>query len=207
MYVAIAGNIGSGKTSLTEILAARYGAQAYFEDSENPYIGDFYEDMPRWAFNLQMYFLGKRIAEAKQMLALIGEGGSLVQDRTVYEDAHIFASNLHEMGVMATRDFDTYMSIFELIAPMIPRPDVLVYLKASTPTLITQIQKRGRPYEESIMQEYLERLNRKYNHWIEKIYPGEVVTLEIDRGDFIARPELLEPVFARLDKLAQMNRE
>lgn len=203
MYIAIAGNIGSGKTSLTEILSKRYGARAYFEDSENPYIGDFYEDMPRWAFNLQMYFLGKRIREAKEMLSLISDGGSLVQDRTVYEDAHIFASNLHEMGVMASRDFDTYMSIFELIAPMIPRPDVLIYLEASTPTLITQIQKRGRPYEESIMEEYLDRLNRKYDHWIRTIYPGEVVTLPIDGRDFLAHPELLEPVFARLDKLVK----
>lgn len=203
MYVAIAGNIGSGKTSLTGLLAERYGAEAYYEDSENPYIGDFYEDMPRWSFNLQMYFLGKRIAEARRMLDHLGAGGSLVQDRTVYEDAHIFATNLHQMGVMASRDYDTYMSIFELIHPMIPRPDVLIYLRASTPMLLAQIRKRGRDYEAGIMEEYLERLNRMYDHWIEKIYPGEVLTLQIDERGFLADPALLEPVFARLDKLVR----
>ncbi len=198
MYIAIAGNIGSGKTSLTGIIAKRYGAKAYYEDTENPYIGDFYEDMHRWAFNLQIYFLGKRIQEAQNMLSYEGD---LVQDRTVYEDAHIFASNLHEMGVMSSRDFDTYMGIFNLIHGMIPQPDVLVYLKGSVQSLVGQIKKRGREYEASIMDEYLERLNRKYNHWIEHLYKGEVIVIDIDKDDFVANPKLLEPLFKRLDHI------
>ncbi len=198
MYIAIAGNIGSGKTSLTEIIARRYGARAYYEDTDNPYLADFYDDMPRWAFNLQMYFLGKRIREATNRLLCTGD---LVQDRTIYEDAYIFAENLHEMGVMASRDFDSYMEIFNLVHGIIPRPDVLVYLRAGVPTLVGQIRKRGRAYEAGIMDEYLERLNRKYNHWIDHIYRGEVITIDIDRTDFIADPSLLDPVFARLDQL------
>ena len=140
MYIAIAGNIGSGKTSLTEILANRTGARAYYEDSDNPYIGDFYDDMNRWSFNLQIYFLGQRIREAKSILS---EGTDLVQDRTIYEDAYIFATNLHELGLMSSRDFDTYMKIFDLATALIPVPDLLIYLKASVPTLIHQIKKRS----------------------------------------------------------------
>ncbi len=203
MYIAIAGNIGSGKTSLTEIIAARYGAKAYFEDTENPYLVDFYEDMPRWAFNLQMYFLGKRIQEASDQLRYVGD---LVQDRTVYEDAYIFAANLHEMGVMPRRDFDAYMGIFNLTHHIMPQPDVLVYLRASVPTLVAQIKKRGRVYEAGIMDEYLDRLNRKYNDWIGNIYPGEVLTIDIDNGDFIANPALLDPLFARLDRLKRAEK-
>ncbi len=197
MYIAIAGNIGSGKTSLTEIIAARYEAKAYYEDTDNPYLADFYDDMGRWAFNLQMYFLGKRIEEASDRLRFETD---LVQDRTVYEDAYIFASNVHDMGLMSSRDFDTYMGIFNLVHGIIPQPDIMVYLKASVPRLIAQIKKRGRAYEAGIMDDYLERLNRKYNFWIENIYRGEVVTVNIDDGDFIANPALLKPLFARLDE-------
>ena len=197
MYIAIAGNIGSGKTTLTEIIAARYNAKAYYEDTDNPYLVDFYEDMERWAFNLQMYFLGKRIAEASDRLRFKTD---LVQDRTVYEDAYIFASNVHDMGLMSSRDFDTYMSIFNLIQGIIPQPDVLVYLKAGVPRLITQIKKRGRAYEAGIMEDYLERLNKKYNFWIDNIYRGEVVTVDIDAGDFIENPDILRPLFTRLDE-------
>lgn len=198
MYIAIAGNIGCGKTTLTEILSQRLGATAYYEHSDNPYIGDFYEDMNRWSFNLQIYFLGNRIHEAGEMLKCAGD---LVQDRTVYEDAHIFAKNLHEMGLMLTRDYDTYMRIFELVTNLIPRPDVMIYIKASVPTLINQIQKRGRAYEMSIQNEYLERLNQKYNDWIENIYEGEVITIDIDKDDFIADPPLLDNIIEQIEKI------
>ena len=140
MYIAIAGNIGSGKTTLTQILTKRYNAKSYLEECNNPYIGDFYEDMNRWSFNLQMYFLGSRIQQTMDMLS-DGGSGVIFQDRTVYEDAHIFAGNLHEMGLMPTRDIETYMKIFRLVTELIPKPDLLIYLKASVPTLISQIRK------------------------------------------------------------------
>lgn len=198
MYTVIAGNIGSGKTSLTEILSRRTGIPAYFEDSDNPYIGDFYNDMNRWSFNLQIYFLGKRLRQAAERLR---DGGSLIQDRTIYEDAYIFAANLHETGLMATRDFETYMQMFELTTHLMPRPDLLIYLKASVPTLVSQIQKRGRGYEMGIQSDYLERLNRKYENWIGDIYQGEVVTIDVDHTDFIADPGLLDDVAARMEAL------
>ncbi len=195
MYIVIAGNIGSGKTSLTEILSEKTGMKAYFEDSDNPYIGDFYEDMSRWSFNLQIYFLGNRIRQAMQIL---DEGNDLIQDRTIYEDAYIFAANLHEMGLMSSRDFDTYMKIFDLSTKMISKPDLLIYLKAGVPTLVSQIRKRGRAYEMGIMDEYLERLNLKYNDWIENIYEGEVITIDVDNTDFIADPSLLDGLVTRI---------
>lgn len=195
MYIVIAGNIGSGKTSLTEILSEKTGMKAYFEDSDNPYIGDFYEDMSRWSFNLQIYFLGNRIQQAMQIL---NEGNDLIQDRTIYEDAYIFAANLHEMGLMSSRDFDTYMKIFDLSTKMISKPDLLIYLKAGVPTLVSQIRKRGRAYEMGIMDEYLERLNLKYNDWIENIYEGEVITIDVDNTDFIADPSLLDGIVTKI---------
>lgn len=194
MYLAIAGNIGSGKTSLTEILAERCNARIYNEDIDNPYLNDFYSDMNRWSFNLQIYFLGSRIEQAAAML---GTGDDLIQDRTVYEDAHIFAANLHEIGLMSSRDFDSYMRIFNIASGLIPMPDILVYLKASVPTLISQIRKRGREYEMSIQEDYLARLNDKYENWINNIYQGEVMTIDMDRQDFITNPEILDPVVAR----------
>lgn len=198
MYIAIAGNIGSGKTTLTEMLAGHTGAKAYFESSDNPYIGDFYEDMNRWSFNLQIYFLGQRIREAVSILA---QGEDLIQDRTIYEDAYIFADNLHQSGWMSTRDYDTYMKIFNLATNLIRTPDLLIYLRASVPTLINQIRKRGRAYEMSIMEEYLMRLNEKYEHWITEIYPGEVMVLDVDTTNFIDHPELLNPLLARIEAL------
>lgn len=199
MYIAIAGNIGSGKTTLTRILTERYDAKAYLEECNNPYIGDFYEDMNRWSFNLQIYFLGSRIQQTMDMLRDGGKG-VIFQDRTIFEDAHIFADNLHEMGLMATRDIETYMKIFRLVTTLIPRPDLLIYLKASVPTLISQIRKRGREYEMNIDELYLKRLNDKYDNWIENLYDGDVLVVDKDHEDF-SDPGVLEKICARLDAL------
>lgn len=195
LYIAVAGNIGSGKTSLTGILAERLGAKVYNEDIDNPYLGDFYRDMNRWAFNLQIYFLGSRIRQAVEIL---DSAEDLIQDRTVYEDAHIFASNLHEMGLMTSRDFDSYMRIFDIAAHLIPVPDLLIYLRASVPKLISQIRKRGRDYEMSIQEDYLQRLNDKYDNWINNIYKGEVVTINMDREDFFDNPAIIDSLAERI---------
>ena len=201
MYIAIAGNIGSGKTTLTRILTERYNAKAYREECNNPYIGDFYEDMNRWSFNLQIYFLGSRIQQTMDMLADNRDSGAIFQDRTIYEDAHIFADNLHEMGLMASRDIETYMKLFRLMTTLIPKPDLLIYLKASVPTLISQIRKRGREYEMNIDELYLKRLNDKYNNWIDNIYEGDVLVVDKDHEDFVSDPTVLEKICARLDAL------
>ena len=177
MYIAIAGNIGSGKTTLTEILTRHYNAKAYYEESNNPYIGDFYNDM------------------------LASGDDVIVQDRTIYEDAHIFADNLHQMGLMSTRDLETYMGIFRLGSGFIPRPDLLIYLRASVPTLTAQIRKRGRDYEMNIDEDYLCRLNAKYEHWVNDIYDGEVLLVDKDTEDFVENPAVLEKICRRIDRL------
>lgn len=198
MYIAIAGNIGSGKTSLTEILTERFKATAYYEDGDNPYIGDFYDNMSRWSFNLQIYFLGARINQQIKMLEAAA-AGDLLQDRTIYEDAHIFANNLHQMGLMSSRDFNTYMGIFNMATHLIPSPDLLIYLRAGVPTLIKQIHKRGRAYEMSIDEGYLQRLNDKYNDWIDNIYEGEVLTVDIDHTDFVSDPAAVDAIVEQIE--------
>ncbi|MBO5398997.1 MAG: deoxynucleoside kinase [Alistipes sp.] len=201
MYVAIAGNIGSGKTTLTEILTRRYGAKAYYEESDNPYIGDFYNDMSRWAFQLQISFLGSRIEQTLDMLRSGGE--NIFQDRTIYEDAHIFAENLHQMGLISSRDFATYMKIFDLTTTLIPQPDVLIYLRASIPTLVAQIKRRGRAYEMNIDEQYLSSLNEKYEEWINNIYKGQVLIVDKDVDDFVANPEVVDRICEQLETMAR----
>lgn len=182
MHVAIAGNIGSGKTTLTELLAKNFRWNPVFEQVEdNPYLSNFYDDMRRWSFNLQIYFLNRRfrnLIENKQKYK------NIIQDRTLYEDAYIFAPNLHAMGLMATKDYETYLDMFELLNSFIQPPDLLIYLKASVPALIRNIQKRGREYENAIRLDYITSLNERYDKWIEQYEEGKLLIIEIDDLDF-----------------------
>jgi deoxyadenosine/deoxycytidine kinase len=181
-HIAIAGNIGAGKTTLTEMLCKHYRWIPQFEDVDsNPYLTDFYEDMPRWSFNLQIYFLNSRL---NQLLEIQRGTETVVQDRTIYEDATIFAPNLHEMGLMSMRDFSNYFQFFETVKSMIQPPDLLIYLKASVPTLVGQIQKRGREYEENIRLEYLKKLNEYYSRFIEGYKEGPVLVVDVDKNKF-----------------------
>ena len=181
-HIAIAGNIGAGKTTLTEMLSKHYRWIPQFEDVDhNPYLMDFYEDMPRWSFNLQVYFLNGRL---NQLLEIARGTETIIQDRTIYEDANIFAPNLHEMGLMSKRDFDNYYAFFTTLKTMVQPPDLLIYLKASVPTLVSQIQKRGREYEENIRLDYLKRLNEYYNKWIDGYQEGPLLVIDCDKNKF-----------------------
>ncbi|MBR1792822.1 MAG: deoxynucleoside kinase [Bacteroidales bacterium] len=196
MHIAIAGNIGSGKTTLTKQLARHYGYKPMFETTDNnPYINSFYEDMRRWSFNIQIYFLHTRV---RQLLDIRKEYDNIIQDRTLYEDAYIFAPNLHAMGLMNTRDFDNYIQTFELISSFIQQPDLLVYLRGDVPSLIRQIQHRGREYENSIRLDYLTSLNQRYESWINS-YTGKVLTIDINELNFADKPEDLGVVINRID--------
>lgn len=182
MHIAIAGNIGSGKTTMAQMLSKHYGWELQLEDMEdNPYISDFYEDMQRWSFNLQVYFLNTRFNNVRKIRA---SNHTVIQDRTIYEDAHIFAPNLHAMGLMSTRDYDNYMSLFNSLNSMIQPPDLMIYLRASIPTLVRQIQLRGREYEDSIRLDYLKRLNERYEAWVSSYKPGKLIILNIDELDY-----------------------
>jgi len=182
MHIAIAGNIGSGKTTLTGILAKNFKWEPHYEDVEtNPYLNSFYEDMQRWSFNLQIYFLNSRF---RQIVQIRESGKTIIQDRTIYEDAYIFAPNLHTMGLMTSRDFDNYKSLFDLMSTFIKPPDPLIYLRAEVPTLVRQIQKRGRDYENSIRIDYLTRLNERYEAWISAYDIGKLLIVDVDDKDF-----------------------
>ncbi len=196
-HIAVAGNIGAGKTTLTELLSKHYRWIPQFEDVEhNPYLFDFYEDMPRWSFNLQIYFLNNRL---NRLLDIQRGTETVIQDRTIYEDAHIFAPNLHEMGLMAKRDYDNYFAFFETLKTMVQPPDLLIYLKASVPTLVAQIQKRGREYEENIRLDYLKRLNDFYNKWIEGYKEGKLLIVDIDKNKFPDNEEHLGDIIGKID--------
>jgi deoxyadenosine/deoxycytidine kinase len=196
-HIAVAGNIGAGKTTLTELLSKHYKWIPQFEDVDhNPYLFDFYEDMPRWSFNLQIYFLNSRL---NQLLEVIRGTETVIQDRTIYEDAHIFAPNLHEMGLMGKRDYDNYFSFFETLKSMVQPPDLLIYLKASVPTLVGQIQKRGREYEENIRLDYLKRLNDYYNKWIDGYKEGQLLVIDIDKNKFPDNEEHLGEIIGKID--------
>jgi deoxyadenosine/deoxycytidine kinase len=196
MHIAIAGNIGSGKTTLTAILAKHYGWEAHYEDVDgNPYLNDFYHDMQRWSFNLQVYFLNKRFS---QILDFRNSGKTVIQDRTIYEDAYIFAPNLHSMGLMSTRDFENYSRLFENISTQIEQPDLLIYLRASIPKLVDQIQMRGRDYEDAIRLDYLKRLNERYEAWIGD-YKGQLLIFNVDDMDFQENPEDLSQIIAQVE--------
>ncbi len=196
-HIAVAGNIGAGKTTLTELLSKHYRWIPQFEDVEhNPYLFDFYEDMPRWSFNLQIYFLNNRL---NRLLDIQRGTETVIQDRTIYEDAHIFAPNLHEMGLMAKRDYDNYFAFFETLKTMVQPPDLLIYLKASVPTLVAQIQKRGREYEENIRLDYLKRLNDYYNKWIEGYKESKLLIVDIDKNKFPDNEEHLGDIIGKID--------
>ncbi|WP_413532899.1 deoxynucleoside kinase [Empedobacter brevis] len=197
MHIAIAGNIGAGKTTLTKLLAKQYNWTAQFEDVEmNPYLDDFYNDMEKWAFNLQIYFLGSRFNQVKEIRE---SGKDIIQDRTIYEDAHIFASNLNDMGLLSTRDYNNYLRVFNLMTSFVEAPDLLIYLKASIPTLVAQIQKRGRDYENSISIDYLSRLNEKYDKWISNYKEGNVLVIDVDNLDFVENKEDLGLIFDKIE--------
>jgi deoxyadenosine/deoxycytidine kinase len=197
MHIAVAGNIGSGKTTLTSLLSKHYKWDPHYEDvDDNPYLNDFYQDMQRWSFNLQIYFLNSRF---NQILDIRKSGKEVIQDRTIYEDAYIFAPNLHSMGLMTTRDFENYFTLFNLISSLIEPPDLLIYLRASIPTLVNQIQKRGRKYENSIRLDYLKRLNERYEAWIESYNLGKLLIVDADNYNFPDNPDDLSTVIDKIN--------
>ncbi len=201
MHIAIAGNIGAGKTTLTRLLAKHYRWEPHFESvDENPYLNDFYREMERWAFNLQVYFLNSRF---RQILEFRKSGKNIIQDRTIYEDAHIFAPNLHAMGLMTNRDFTNYTSLFELMEELVAPPDLLIYLRGSIPNLVGKIHKRGREYENSISIDYLSRLNERYENWISQYDKGKHLIINVDSLDFVENPEDLGSIIDKID--AQIN--
>ncbi|MDR0265230.1 MAG: deoxynucleoside kinase [Sphingobacterium sp.] len=197
MHIAIVGNIGAGKTTLTELLANHFKFEPQFEAVDNnPYLEDFYSDMKRWAFNLQIFFLNSRF---RHIVKLQETGIDMIQDRTIYEDAYIFAENLYDMGLMSARDFENYSNIFQSIIHYIKPPDLLIYLKASVPTLVNNIQKRGRDYESAIRLDYLSKLNDKYDKWINNYKEGKVMVLDKDNLDFTKNPEDLGGIIQKIE--------
>jgi deoxyadenosine/deoxycytidine kinase len=201
MHIAIAGNIGAGKTTLTELLAKHYHWDSHFESvDDNPYLDDFYSEMERWSFNLQVFFLNNRF---DQILKIQKSGKNIVQDRTIYEDAKIFAPNLHAMGLLTNRDFNNYNTLFDLMENLVTPPDLLIYLRADIKTLVGQIHKRGRAYENSISIDYLSRLNERYEAWASQYDKGKLLIIDVDILDFVENPEDLGNIIDKID--AQIN--
>ena len=199
MHIAIAGNIGAGKTSLAELLAKHYGWEAHFEDViDNPYFDDFYNHMERWSFNLQIYFLKSRF---QQLLKIKESKKPIIQDRTIYEDAHIFAPNLKAMGLMNQRDFKNYQELFELLESLIKGPDLLIYLRSSIPNLVNKIHKRGRDYENTISIDYLSRLNERYEAWISTYDKGETLIIDVDDIDFVEKKEDFIKIISKVGEM------
>ena len=197
MHVAIAGNIGAGKTTLTQLLAKHYKWEAQLEDVvDNPYLDDFYNQMERWSFNLQVYFVNSRFS---QVLKIRESGKNIIQDRTIYEDANIFAPNLHSMGLMTNRDFKNYSSLFGLMESLVQSPDLIIYLRSSIPNLVSQIHKRGRDYENSISIDYLSRLNERYEAWIHGYDKGRLLIIDVDNLDFVENEEDLRFIISKID--------
>ena len=201
MHIAVTGNIGAGKTTLTTMLAKHYGWSAQYEDVDhNPYLDDFYQDMSKWSFALQMYFLGSRFRQVKEIRE---SGKNIIQDRTIYEDAHIFAENLNEMNLLSDRDYSNYTSLFNLMKSFVSAPDLLIYLKADISTLTKQIAKRGREYEAGISIDYLMRLNTKYEAWINSYKEGTLLIIDVNDLDFVEREEDFGYILERID--AELN--
>ncbi len=197
MHIAVAGNIGSGKTTLTQMLSKHYKWKAQYESvDDNPYLDDFYNEMQRWSFNLQVYFLNSRF---RQIIDIRNGKDDVIQDRTIYEDAYIFAPNLHAMGLMPSRDYDNYMSLFQLMEEFLQPPDLLIYLRATIPTLVNQIQKRGRDYETNIRIDYLNRLNERYEAWIGNYDKGNLLIIDVDSNQFPENPEHLGEIINKID--------
>lgn len=201
MHIAVAGNIGSGKTTLTRMLAEHFGWTPRYESVEhNPYLADFYQDMERWSFNLQIFFLNKRF---KDVVEILKSDDCIIQDRTIYEDAKIFAPNLHSMGLMSARDFENYSDLFDLMMSLVRPPDLLIYLRSSIPNLVANIQKRGREYENSIRIDYLKGLNDRYEEWISGYDQDKLLILDVDQLNFEENPKDFETVIDRID--ARLN--
>ena len=201
MHIAVTGNIGAGKTTLTTMLAKHYGWSAQYEDVDhNPYLDDFYQDMSKWSFALQMYFLGSRFRQVKEIRE---SGKNIIQDRTIYEDAHIFAENLNEMNLLSDRDYSNYTALFNLMKSFVSAPDLLIYLKADISTLTKQIAKRGREYEAGISIDYLMRLNKKYEAWINSYKEGKLLIIDVNDLDFVEREEDFGYILERID--AELN--
>lgn len=197
MHIAIAGNIGAGKTTLTKLLAKNFNWKPQYEAVDNnPYLNDFYNDMEKWSFNLQIYFLGSRFQQIKEIRE---SGEDIIQDRTIHEDAHIFASNLHDMGLLMSRDYENYLTVYNLMNSFVQAPDLLIYLRASIPTLVKQIQQRGRDYESSISIDYLNKLNEKYENWATTYDEGKLLIIDVDNLDFVNKPEDLSFIYDKVD--------
>ena len=207
MHIAVAGNIGSGKTTLTTMLAKHFNWEPMYESVENnPYLASYYEDMQRWSFNLQVYFLNSRF---RQVVEIRKKTKTVIQDRTIYEDAYIFAPNLHDMQLMATRDFENYSSLFELMSQFLQAPDLLIYLRADTATLVSQIAKRGREYEKTIRIDYLENLNNRYEEWISNYKLGKLLIIDVNKIKFAENQEdfgtVIDKINAELFGLFDQN--